>query len=1125
MSTPQQQAKDLFVKLINEAQPEEWNARLAELCGEDEQLRTRVRALLQAHRDPESFLDNPAFEMDQTVQYEGAIQEQAGTTVGPYKLLQQIGEGGMGVVFMAEQTHPVQRRVALKIVKPGMDSRQVIARFEAERQALALMDHPNIAKVLDAGTTEGGRPYFVMELVKGVPVTEYCDQHKMTLEQRLELFMPVCQAVQHAHQKGVIHRDLKPSNVLIAAYDGKPVPKVIDFGVAKATGPKLTDKTMFTEFGSVIGTLEYMSPEQAELNQLDVDTRSDVYALGVLLYELLTGTTPLEKRRLKESALHEVLRFIREEEPPKPSTRLSTSSDLPAVASKRGTEAARLQGVVSGELDWIVMKSLEKDRGRRYESASSLSADIERYLSNEAVEACPPSAGYRFRKLARRNKAAIVTTGLVGASLLVGLATSLWQMKVAQRAESQARESLAEAVVARERADEAEALAQQRLASEQEARKQANKDAARAKEVSQFLTRALVSANPNSGNKAEYTVRELLDDFSKSELPRLEGQPELKAELHSLLGNAYVSLNLPEKANPQLISALKTLENVHEGEHSSVAKAKLNLAQLRRLQRKLNAAERLSREAWDSYQALGMVEEDAIESMHVLQLVMLERGDAEQALKVYAKAAEAASESAEPIASLANVIHDHARGLMSLNRLDEAEAMGRKAVKMHEQLHGDEHQETGWAKNILGQILTRRSKFEEAATVLTESLKVFEKTHSDSHFSIRGTASALRRALSEGGKTIELAKLVEKYPWLVPKAADFAVATGTFPVEAAKGKTIVFRGWIKTEDVEKYAALWWRADKPDQEAIAFDNMQERGPYGTTDWKEYKIELDIPEETTNINFGVLLAGGGRAWFDDLSVEIDGEPYVVKDYDLDFELEAIEGFYVPYRPSYQTVLDSSTAKSGKQSLQMQGTAKSKSSETVRLYDRTLLKEYAGRFEVEGQDNSIVVVAARGILWADVGDQKPITLKPVSLKPEDEGKFLAGASTIEFERDESGKVNRLKHTLLDKASVAKRWTPVEIDPAILDRYIGTYSYSEALDFEVTRQKDQLWVRLTNQGKMQVYPASDNQFYYLAALADIEFHTNDEGQVDSMTLHQFGMDIPAERTGDAGKEQKKDQ
>src|SRR5262245_21525679 len=384
-------------------------AFLQKACAQDADALRRILDLLRIYDQEKSFLEFPPAVLGATV--DEPLTEKPGTVIGPYRLLKQVGEGGMGTVYLAQQTEPVKRLVALKVIKPGMDSHQVIARFEQERQALAMMDHPNIARVLDGGTTPAGtdglgegHPYFVMELVQGIPITQYCDENRLTPRQRLELFIPVCQAVQHAHQKGIIHRDLKPANVLVALYDGKPVPKVIDFGVAKAAGQQLTDRTLVTGVGAVVGTLEYMSPEQAQLNQLDIDTRSDVYALGVLLYELLTGTTPLERKRLKGAGLLEALRLIREEEPPRPSTRLSTTADLPTIADRRGTEPRKLGGLVKGELDWIVMKCLEKDRNRRYDTASGLARDLERYLHDEPVLACPPSPGYRLRKLVRRHK-------------------------------------------------------------------------------------------------------------------------------------------------------------------------------------------------------------------------------------------------------------------------------------------------------------------------------------------------------------------------------------------------------------------------------------------------------------------------------------------------------------------------------------------------------------------------------------------------------------------------------------------------------------------------------------------------------------------------------------------------
>jgi WD40 repeat protein/serine/threonine protein kinase len=431
-------AKGIFLGALECAGPEALASYLDQACGPDAVLRHRIEELLQAHRDAGGFLGG-CHNGDST---RDSAAERPGTVIGPYKLLEPTGEGGMGTVWMAQQTEPVKRVVALKLIKAGMDSKQVIARFEAERQALALMDHVNIARVLDAGTTSSGRPYFVMDLVKGVPITKYCDEHHLTPRQRLELFIPVCQAVQHAHQKGIIHRDLKPSNVLVAVYDGKPVPKVIDFGVAKATGQSLTEKTLVTGFGAIVGTLEYMSPEQAEINQLDVDTRSDIYALGVLLYELLTSTTPLERERIEESGMLEALRIIREEEAPTLSNRLSTVEELPKIAANRGLEPAKLTRTVRGELDWIVMKALEKDRSRRYETASTLARDIERYLHGEVVQACPQSVNYRLRKWARQHRASLLAAIAVLAVLVTislgATASAFREHRLKQEAEAKA---------------------------------------------------------------------------------------------------------------------------------------------------------------------------------------------------------------------------------------------------------------------------------------------------------------------------------------------------------------------------------------------------------------------------------------------------------------------------------------------------------------------------------------------------------------------------------------------------------------------------------------------------------------------------------------------------------------
>jgi serine/threonine protein kinase len=419
MNEPERQIMSLFGEAVEHRSPDERAAFLDKACAGDASRRARLEELLRAHQAAGNFLQgNPTPSKPVATVDEPSVREGPGTMIGPYKLLEQIGEGGFGMVFLAEQQEPIRRKVALKVLKPGMDTRQVVARFEAERQALALMDHPHIAKVFDGGATPTGRPFFVMELVKGVPITDFCDQHQLTPRQRLELFVPVCQAVQHAHTKGIIHRDLKPSNLLVSRHDTTPIVKVIDFGVAKALGQKLTDKTLFTGITQMIGTPLYMSPEQAGMSDLDVDTRSDIYSLGVLLYELLTGTTPFTQDRFKGAGYDEIRRIIREEEPPRPSTRLSESKDtLPSISVQRHTEPAKLTKLVRGELDWIVMKALEKDRNRRYETPGALAQDIERYLHDQPVQACPPSAGYRLRKLVRRNKAAFAMASALALAL------------------------------------------------------------------------------------------------------------------------------------------------------------------------------------------------------------------------------------------------------------------------------------------------------------------------------------------------------------------------------------------------------------------------------------------------------------------------------------------------------------------------------------------------------------------------------------------------------------------------------------------------------------------------------------------------------------------------------------
>jgi serine/threonine protein kinase/Flp pilus assembly protein TadD len=455
---------------------------LDQACGADVQLRQRVELLLRSHEEAGKFLEPGQPVAERTVVLPAPDAEKPGDVIGHYKIREKLGEGGCGVVYVAEQMEPVRRRVALKVIKLGMDTRNVIARFEAERQALAMMDHPNIARVLDAGATATGRPYFVMELVRGIKITDYCDQNKLDTTQRLELFTHVCHAVQHAHQKGIIHRDIKPSNILVTLHDGVPVPKVIDFGIAKATEGRLTDLTVYTELRQFIGTPAYMSPEQAEMSGLDIDTRSDIYSLGVLLYELLTGRTPFDAQELLQSGLDAMRRTIREKEPLRPSTRLSTmlDADLSMVAQRQGAEAPKLVHFIRGDLDWIVMKALEKDRSRRFETANALASDVQRFLRSEPVEARPPSSLYRFQKLVRRNKTAFAAAGAVMLALVLGLSMSVYlfvRERKALRSEREARryqkEALERAVSAERRQAELREQAEKGLALERQMTKMA----------------------------------------------------------------------------------------------------------------------------------------------------------------------------------------------------------------------------------------------------------------------------------------------------------------------------------------------------------------------------------------------------------------------------------------------------------------------------------------------------------------------------------------------------------------------------------------------------------------------------------------------------------------------------
>lgn len=706
----------LFGEALACQSAEEQAAFLDRACGANAELRAKLESLLQAHRESGDFLLGRPASQPLHATCATSEAERPGATVGPYKLLEQIGEGGMGAVYMADQQAPVRRRVALKIIKPGMDTRRVIARFEAERQALALMDHPNIARVLDAGETASGRPYFVMELVRGVPINEYCDQHSLSISERLKLFDLVCHAVQHAHQKGIIHRDIKPTNVLVTLHDGRPVPKVIDFGIAKATGQQLTEKTLFTEFHQLIGTPLYMSPEQAELSGLDIDTRSDIYSLGVLLYELLTGTTPLERGRLKEAAYDEVRRIIREEDPPKPSTRASSlEHSQPSLAALRSTEPRKLCHLLQGDLDWIVMKALEKDRTRRYATAAGLAADIQRHLSDQPVEACPPSAAYRFRKFARRNRVALVTASVVLVALAAGTLVSSWQAIRATQAEA-----LADARLRTEATARAEEARQRQVADNERREAEKQREAAEAnfqkarQAVDEYFT--LVSESKLLDVPGLQSLRrDLLEAalrFYRESANQRSSDPNTLASLavtYLRVAEIYHATDRNDDAVAAMEQAMEVIDRLRR-QHPTATEAHGRLAgfwkglrrikggtemptdserALRTLQRLANTWEELSLE----HPSIVEFQSDlaAIE-VHIADLLK-SGGQLAAARPFLVKAQEIGNKLVrdnpsvpEYKAGLAAVYHQLAMGLITTDRAAEADALLEKSIELREQL-------------------------------------------------------------------------------------------------------------------------------------------------------------------------------------------------------------------------------------------------------------------------------------------------------------------------------------------------------------------------------------------------------------------------------------------------------
>jgi serine/threonine protein kinase/tetratricopeptide (TPR) repeat protein len=707
-----QRAEDIFLDALDLPDSER-PAFLTERCGDDSDLEHEVRELLRAHAAL-GILERPV----ETVPEELLPVRAPPDRLGPYRVLQVLGEGGMGTVYEAEQTEPVRRRVALKVIKAGLNSRQVVGRFEAERQALAVMDHPNIARVFDAGTTGDGRPYFVMELVRGVPLTEYCDTHHLSTTDRLDLFVQVCRAVQHAHLKGVIHRDLKPSNILVTLHDDRPVPKVIDFGIAKAMGWRLADRTIITHAGQLMGTPAYMSPEQAGVVGLDVDSRSDVYSLGVMLYELLVGAQPFDLGSVVEAAVEHM---IRDREPPPPSSRLTTlpGDNQRYIVDHRQSDVRSLKRQLKGDLDWVVMKAIEKDRRRRYDTANGLANDLERYLANETVVARPPSAGYRLRKFARRHRVGLAAA-TVALLALAGGATA--------------------ATVGLVRARVAEA--------------NAARDAETARQVTAFMIEMFEVSDPGEARGNEVRAREILDQGALRIEAELDDQPAVQAQLMHTMGEVYRKLGLHDEASRLFEEALKARRDLYPSGHPDLAQSVNDLGEIRHLQGRYDEAEALYLEAAAMRRRLlGESHLDLAMSVNDLGLLRYERGELEESEALFREAlAMRRALLPEDDEGVASSLNNLGGLLIARGELAEAEEHLRDAHRILRAELGIDHPTTTSALNNLGHVLFRQGKTAEAGEIMGEVLAIRRTVLGNEHPSVATSLNNLAAVLNERGE-------------------------------------------------------------------------------------------------------------------------------------------------------------------------------------------------------------------------------------------------------------------------------------------------------------------------------------------------------------------------------------